>query len=245
MGIDYNSGPSGPDELFKQYSQHTRMERYSNALQSLHNSGNLYACECSRSEIRQLSKSGNYPGTCRLKELDFQNASLSWRVHVPEHTYVSFKTFTHKTVKINVSQAMGDFVVKRRDGIPAYQLASVMDDLELGVNLVVRGEDLRASTAAQLFLAQCLNDQNFPATRFVHHRLITDNSGNKLSKSAGALSLKLLREKHQSPVWIYQETAKSLKLPFQQIQTLDNLKEVFRSAMLQKHGLQTLLEQGG
>ena len=151
----------------------------------------------------------------------------------------------YKNEKINVSQAMGDFVVKRRDGIPAYQLASVMDDLELGVNFVVRGEDLRASTAAQLFLAQCLNDQIFPATRFVHHQLITDNSGNKLSKSAGALSLKLLREKHQSPVWIYQETAKSLKLPFQQIQTLDNLKEVFRSAMLQKHGLQALFEQGG
>jgi len=244
LGIDYDSGPSGPEELFKQYSQQTQMERYSDALQSLRKSGTLYACECSRSEIRQLSKSGNYPGTCRLKELDFQNNKLSWRVHVPEQTYVSFKTFTHKTEKINVSQAMGDFVVKRRDGIPAYQLASVMDDLELGVNFVVRGEDLWASTAAQLFLAQCLNDPVFPATRFVHHRLITDNSGNKLSKSAGALSLKMLREKHQSPVWIYQETAKTLQLPFEGIRTLDNLKEVFRSAMLQKNGLLTLLEQG-
>ncbi|MEC9297193.1 MAG: glutamate--tRNA ligase family protein [SAR324 cluster bacterium] len=245
LGIEYDSGPSGPDELFKQYSQHTRMELYADALQSLAKSGTLYACECSRSKIRQLSINGNYPETCRLKELDLQNDKLSWRVHIPEQTYVSFKTLTYKNEKINVSQAMGDFVVKRRDGIPAYQLASVMDDLELGVNFVVRGEDLRASTAAQLFLAQCLNDQIFPATRFVHHQLITDNSGNKLSKSAGALSLKLLREKHQSPVWIYQETAKSLKLPFQQIQTLDNLKEVFRSTMLQKHGLQALFEQGG
>ena len=244
LGIDYNSGPSGPDELFKQYSQHTRKERYYETLEILRKSGHLFACECSRSKIRQLSNSGNYPGTCRGKDLDLMDENLSWRVHVPDQTYVNFKTITDTCEKINVAQAMGDFIVKRKDGIPAYQLASVVDDLELGVNLVVRGQDLWASTAAQLFLAQCLNDQNFPATRFVHHRLITDNSGAKLSKSAGALSLKVLREKHHTPVWIYQETAKILQLPFEEIRTLDNLKEVFRSAMLQKNGLQTMLVQG-
>ena len=119
-----------------------------------------------------------------------------------------------------------------------------MDDLELGVNLVVRGYDLRSSTGAQLYLAKCLNDSIFPETRFVHHVLQTDDAGDKLSKSKGAHSIQMLREKHRNPTWIYQETAKSLKLPFQQIQTLDNLKEVFRSAMLQKNGLQTLFEQG-
>jgi len=244
LGIDYDSGPSGPDELFKQYSQQLRKERYSDALESLCNSENIYACECSRSEIRRLSPNGNYPGTCRLKELDLMQDNLTWRVHVPEKTYVNFKTFSDKIETINVAQAIGDFVIKRRDGLPAYQLASVMDDLELGVNLVVRGEDLRASTAAQLFLAECLNDQFFPAACFIHHQLINDNSGNKLSKSAGSLSLKMLREKHPSPVWIYQETAKSLSLPFQQIRTLDDLKEVFRNAVQKKDGLEKLLEQG-
>ena len=244
LGIEYDSGPSGPDELYTKYSQQLRKERYCKTLEILRDSGNLFACECSRSEIRQLSRGVNYPGTCLDKNLDFLNENLPWRVHVPDHTFVSLKTLTNKIEKINVTQAMGDFVIKRRDGIPAYQLASVMDDIELGVNFVVRGQDLWASTAAQLFLAQCLNDQNFPATRFVHHRLITDNSGAKLSKSAGALSLKVLREKHHTPVWIYQETAKILQLPFEEIRTLDNLKEVFRSAMLQKNGLQTMLVQG-
>ena len=244
LGIDYDSGPSGPDELFKQYSQQLRRERYSAALEILRNSGILYACECSRSEIRKLSPVGNYPGTCRLKELDLMQDNLPWRVQVPVQTYVRFKTFTDKVEKINVDQVMGDFVIKRRDGLPAYQLASLMDDLELGVNLVVRGEDLRASTVAQLFLAKCLNDQVFPAARFIHHQLINDNSGNKLSKSAGAFSLTSLREKHLSPVWIYQETAKSLRLPFQHIRTLDDLKEVFRNAIQKKDGFENLFKQG-
>ena len=95
-----------------------------------------------------------------------------------------------------------------------------------------------------VFLAQCLNDQVFPAARFIHHQLINDKSGNKLSKSAGAFSLTSLREKHQSPVWIYQETAKSLRLPFQHIQTLDDLKEVFRNAIQKKDGFENLLKQG-
>ena len=139
---------------------------------------------------------------------------------------------------------MADSVIKRRDGLPAYQLASIMDDLELGVNLVVRGEDLRASTAAQVFLAECLSDKVFPAARFIHHQLINDNSGNKLSKSAGAFSLTNLREKYQSPLWIYQETAKSLGLPFKHIRTLDDLKEVFRNAIQKKDGFENLLKQG-
>ena len=244
LGIEYNSGPSGPDELFKQFSQHTRKESYYKTLDILARSGHLFACECTRSEIRQLSSDGNYPGTCRSKGLDFQHDKLNWRVYVPDQTFVSLKTITNKIEKINVSQAMGDFVVKRSDGLPSYQLASVVDDLEFGVNLVVRGSDLYASSAAQLFISKCLNDPIFPAVSFVHHKLITDNFGDKLSKSAGALSLKMLREKHQSPTWIYQETAKKLDLPFEEIRTLDDLKGVFRRSMFEKDSLLTLLEQG-
>ena len=244
LGIDYDSGPSGPDELFKQYSQQLRREKYSAALEIFRNSGNLFACECSRSEIRKLSPGGNYPGTCRLKEIDLLQDNRPWRFHVPEQTFVSFKTFSDKVEKKNLTQAMGDFVIKRRDGLPAYQLTSVIDDIELGVNLVVRGDDLRNSTAAQLFVAQCLNDKIFPAACFVHHQLIKDNSGKKLSKSAGAFSLKKLREKHQSAVWIYQKTAKSLKLPFKHIYSLDDLKEVFRDAVKKKEGLEIMLDQG-
>ena len=244
LGIEFDSGPSGPDELFRQYSQQLRREKYSIALEILRNSGILYACECSRSEIRNLSPAGNYPGTCRLKDLNLMKDNLPWRVTVPEQTYARLKTFTNKVEKISVDKVIGDFLIKRRDGLPAYQIVSLIDDMELGVNLVVRGEDLRASTVAQFFLAHCLNDQFFPIARFVHHQLIKDNSGNKLSKSAGALSLRSIREKKQFPVWIYQETAKSLWLPFKHIQTLSDLKEVFREAMQKKDSFEKLLKQG-
>ena len=243
LGIEYDSGPSGPDELFRQYSQQLRKDRYSAALEILSNSGILYPCECSRSEIRKLSPAGNYPGTCRLKALDLKKDNLPFRVQVPEQTYVRFKTFKNKVEKINVDKVIGDFVIKRRDGLPAYQLVSLIDDLELGVNLVVRGEDLRPSTAAQVFLAQCLNDPVFPTARFIHHQLINDNLGNKLSKSAGAFSLTSLREKCQSPRLIYVETAKMLRLPIEHIRTLDDLKEVFRKAIQKKDGFEILLKQ--
>ena len=96
LGIEYDSGPSGPDGLFKKYSQQLRRERYSKALEILHNSRILYACECSRSEIRQLSPVGNYPATCRLKGLDLTQDNLPWRIQVPEQTYVRYKTFAGK-----------------------------------------------------------------------------------------------------------------------------------------------------
>ena len=243
LGIQYDSGPSGPGELFSIYSQQLRNESYHEALEKLRKSEHLFACECSRAEIRQLSAIGNYQGTCRNKNLDLLQEDLPWRVLVPDHSEVIFKTFSNKHEKINVSQAIGDFVVKRRDGLAAYQLASVIDDLEFGINLVVRGLDLRASTGAQLFLAKCLNDTIFPETRFVHHGLQKDDSGAKLSKSNGSYSLKMLREKHQNPAWIYQETAKSLNIPFEEIQTLDDLKEVFRNIMILKDGPITIIDQ--
>jgi glutamyl-tRNA synthetase len=242
LGIKYDSGPSGPDELFSKFSQRLRLELYHESLELLRKSGHMFACECSRSEIRQISSNENYPGTCRNKKLNLVKGNQTWRILVPVQTLVCLKTFTNKIEKIDVSREMADFVIKRRDGLPAYQLASIMDDLELGVNLVVRGYDLRSSTGAQLYLAKCLNDSIFPETRFVHHVLQTDDAGDKLSKSKGAHSIQMLREKHRNPTWIYQETAKSLNLPFEEIQTLEDLKEVFRSIMILKDGPNSILD---
>jgi hypothetical protein len=82
-----------------------------------------------------------------------------------------------------------------------------------------------------------------PAIRFVHHFLQNDDSGNKLSKTKGAHSLKMMKSKHKKPTWIYQETAKSLNLPFQEIRTFDDLKETFQSAMVLKDGQIKLLDR--
>jgi glutamyl-tRNA synthetase len=108
---------------------------------------------------------------------------------------------------------MGDFVVRRRNGLPAYQVASLADDLHYGINLVVRGVDLLPSTAAQLFLAGQLPPNAFPKAVFYHHPLLKDEGGQKLSKSAGSASLLALREQLPGPAPVYQALAGALRLP--------------------------------
>src|SRR5437879_13356539 len=98
---------------------------------------------------------------------------------------------------------MRKFIVKRKDGLPAYQLASVVDDLFYGVNLVVRGEDLWPSTLAPHVLAKALRRDNFHNITFYHHPLLKETSGKKLSKSAGSTAVHYLRENGKTPADIY------------------------------------------
>ena len=237
LGIDYHFGPSGPDDLYSRFSQQLRKDRYFNAIGVLQKTGNLFACECSRSKIRNSSASKIYPGTCRNKKLNFVKQNQTWRVIVPEKTFVFYKTLTNNKKKIDLTTGIGDFVIRRRDGLPAYQIASLMDDIEMSVNLIVRGADLISSTGAQLLLAKCLNDSFFPAAHFVHHMLMKNESGKKLSKSSGNHSLKLLRNKYNSPTIVYQQSAEILDLPFEDIQTLQDLIEVFRTEMIKRKNL--------
>ena len=156
---------------------------------------------------------------------------------VPENSYVCYSTLTNKKKGIDLTTGIGDFVIRRRDGLPAYQIASLIDDIEMGVNLIVSGSDLITSTGAQLLLAKCLDDSFFPSSYFVHHKLMKNESGKKLSKSSGNQSLKFLRNKHNSPTIVYQQSAKILDLPFEDIQTIQDLKEVFRAEMIQRKSL--------
>ena len=237
LGIDYHFGPSGPDDLYSRFSQQLRKDSYFNAIEVLQKAGHLFACECSRSKIRNSSASKIYPGTCKNKNLNIIKQNQTWRVIVPEKTFVFYKTLTNNNKKIDLTTGIGDFVIRRRDGLPAYQIASLMDDIEMGINLVVRGADLIGSTGAQLFLAKCLNDPFFPAAHFVHHMLMKNESGKKLSKSSGNHSLKFLRYKYNTPTIVYQQSAKILDLPFEDIQTLQDLKEVFRAEMIKRKNL--------
>ena len=234
LGIEYHFGPSGPDELYSSFSQQLRKYRYFFAIEVLQKAGHLLACECSRSKIRKFSASKIYPGTCRNKNLNFFKENQTWRVIVPENTFVHFSSLTNNKNEINLTTAVGEFVIRRRDGLPAYQIASLMDDIEMRVNLVVRGADLISSTGAQLFLAKCLNDSFFPAAHFVHHKLMKNESGEKLSKSSGHHSLKFLRNKYKSPTIVYQQSAEILNLPFEDILTLQDLIEVFGREMARR-----------
>jgi glutamyl-tRNA synthetase len=99
-------------------------------------------------------------------------------VHVPIGTTISVND-----VKIHLDLELGDFVIWRRDDLPAYQLVSVIEDRDLGTTHIVRGADLLTSTAAQIFIASSLGADNVVTANYVHHSLLADASGVKLSKS--------------------------------------------------------------
>ena len=123
----------------------------------------------------------------------------NWRVYTNTSDVILIRDLFEGDQKCTLPAAMRYFVVRKKDNDPAYQLASVMDDLHYGVDLVVRGEDLWDSTLAQLYLAGILSSGNFLNATFYHHPLIKQYNGAKLSKSAGDTSIQLLRRMGKSP----------------------------------------------
>lgn len=189
LGLDWDLGPEGPDEQERTYRQGLRIPRYEAMLDTLRDRGRLFACRCSRNDIRQESEDGQYPGTCRSLGLSFGTGDVSWRIRTPEGDSVEFQDVWLGKQRIDLYAGMRDFVVRRRDGLPAYQVASLCDDVDYGINFILRGEDLLDSTAAQCFLAKEASIAGFRELIFCHHPLVLDESGQKLSKSAGSMAL--------------------------------------------------------
>lgn len=205
LGLDWDEGPRSPEAFERHWSQHRRLPLYHALLERLLQSGLVFPCGKSR---RELAPYGDqYPPQFRKQGLRLDDPEVSWRIATPP------------------GFPMPDFVVRRRDGLPAYQVASVADDLLFGVTHAIRGSDLEPSTAAQQWLATVLADQeaapqaaalpwaDFAQLRFLHHPLLLDAAGLKLSKSAGATSLKNLRETGVGPAVVFQQTAHLLLLP--------------------------------
>lgn len=179
LGIQYNEGPNDLTELEQSWSQRYRLPLYNQALQQLADTGAVFACTCSRTEWAGC--------LCAAKHLSLSTPGAAWRLHTNDDVLtVNEWSGTKQT---SLPSAMKNFIVRKRDGLPAYQLCSVIDDVHFGVDLIVRGEDLWASTLAQLHLATVLQRSSFPETCFVHHPLLTNDDGTKLSKSAGNYSV--------------------------------------------------------
>lgn len=167
LGIDWQLGPRDPNDLDANHSLQRRTEYYRAELWAAAGRGlELYACRCSRSQLGG-PPTGGCPGGCRQASLEYVAGETALRAHVPVH----------------VCPEIGDAVLWRRDDLPAYHLASVVEDRDLGVTHVVRGDDLRASTAIQLFLAPYLDAVGLTRAHVLHHALLTDADGAKLSKS--------------------------------------------------------------
>jgi glutamyl-tRNA synthetase len=225
LGLTWEEGPSGPGDFSRHHSQLLRRERYRAMLDELASQAALFPCACSRKEIREQSASGLYPGTCReRREIPLGEHAI--RIVVPAETVIQVGT---KAVALGA--LMGDFVLWRRDDQPAYQLASLADDLDDRITTIVRGADLLASTAAQLFLATALGATGAPfrAIAFRHHPLIPGEGGQKLSKSDNALSLQAMREAGVTQARIYQATARVLDLNPFAIESLADLLAAYRA----------------
>lgn len=199
LGITWDEGPSGPDDLLTQWSQRFRVRRYLDLADALRGKGVLYGCTCGRSMFRGQAPDGRYPGTCREKGLPMDAPDTAWRYRVEGSTKVSVPAVLGTALSVDLAVAMGDPVLRTRHGLPAYQLASLADDEDHAVTFVVRGQDLMPSTACQVHLAHLLALPGFQRVRFLHHPLVCDAQGRKLSKSEGATSLRAVRESGQGP----------------------------------------------
>jgi glutamyl/glutaminyl-tRNA synthetase len=178
MGIDWTIGPRDVNEFEEAWSQRSRTDYYRRQLTAAIDAGlPVYACTCSRTR-QQGPATGGCAGRCRTRDLGHEPGVTALRVAVDTGTEVSLGDMT-----IPLDVDMGDFIVWRRDDLPAYQLISVVEDRDLGVTHIVRGEDLLISSATQIHLAPWLGADNVVRATYRHHGLVTDTSGAKLSKS--------------------------------------------------------------
>ena len=195
LEITCDDGPRNMPDYETNWSQLHRMTIYTNALQQLKLSGEIFACQCSRTQIPTC--------TCRDRSIPLDTENVNWRLHTNHEREFSVTTLNNGIIQTKLPAEMKDFVVKKKDGYPAYQLTSMVDDLHFGIDLIVRGEDLWPSTIAQHYLADVLGLPAFKEITFHHHPLIMEKDDKKLSKSAGATSIKYLRKQRKTAAEVY------------------------------------------
>lgn len=163
--------------------QSQRLAAYESALAQLQQHHQVYACSCSRSQLAQiqpdLQGQTPYPGWCRHKNLS-SDGEVALRVKVGDQP-LCFTDRVHGRYCQNLQAFCGDFVIRRKDGLFAYQIAVVIDDADAGITHVVRGDDLIDSTPRQIHLQQLLG---LPTPRYAHIPLVLDRDGDKFSKSS-------------------------------------------------------------
>lgn len=201
LDIPWHEGPKDAADFETHFSQRHRLPLYEKALERLVATGLVYACDCSRKQISE-QYGGVYPGTCRRKGIPLDTPDVSWRIDTENAASIGVKQLDGSFVYTVLPPEMQHFVVRKKDGFPAYQLTSLVDDLYFGIDLIVRGEDLFPSTLAQLFLAALLREDKFLGVTFYHHGLLKDGD-RKLSKSAGDGSIRHLRKSGYNSKEVY------------------------------------------
>jgi glutamyl/glutaminyl-tRNA synthetase len=209
LGLNWDEGPDvgGPHAP---YAQSRRRAHYLAAWRGLLAGGWIYPCRCTRKDLARAAEAPHesgpaderpYPGTCRPQAvarapLVESPSGVSWRFRVPDGEAVSFADGRQGAQSFTAGRDFGDFLVWRKDDVPGYQLAVVVDDALMRVTEVVRGTDLLLSAARQMLLQRALG---YETPDYYHCELVTDEHGERLSKRHGALSLRALRAAGVSP----------------------------------------------
>ena len=210
LGLHWTEGPDCGGSCAP-YSQSERRAHYLSAWKELRDAGAIYPCACSRKDLAQAATAPNdaddepiYPGTCRSRADASQFAApvgVNWRFRVPDGQEISFADQHMGPQRFVAGRDFGDFVVWRRDDVPAYQLAVVVDDAAMQITEVVRGEDLLKSTARQILLCRALG-MSIPA--YYHCDLVRNKNGMRLAKRHDALSIRHLRDSGWTPQQVLQ-----------------------------------------
>ena len=164
--------------------QSSRGAAYAQALEALRGADAVFACSCSRRDVELAGGGPRYPGTCRMRQ-PAEGRAAAWRLRVDNAPIEVLDRASGRIVQRLESQ-IGDFVLRRADGLWAYQLAVVVDDAEQAITDLVRGADLLDNTPRQIWLQRRLG---LPTPRYLHVPVLTNDQGEKLSKQTGARPL--------------------------------------------------------
>ncbi|TNE81381.1 MAG: hypothetical protein EP332_04475 [Bacteroidetes bacterium] len=187
IGLDWDHGPQNAQEQEQYFSQVLQLDSYHHALQHLEEQALLFPCACSRSEVQERNGANFYRGFC-LRNPPNEPADTCLRFKAAADTPLALRT-PHGKEFLTLDDEEAFPIVQRKDKLPAYQLASVVDDIRYGTNLIVRGQDLWQSSKVQVLIAKALPANHFGETCFIHHLQLDDEQGQKLSKSHESPSL--------------------------------------------------------
>lgn len=211
LGLDWDYGPKcGADiDAEPAFSQSSRTKTYQDALEALHARGLVYPCYCTRKELRDIAGAPHvddagapYPGICRnLSAADrerFEAAGRrpAMRLFCPEKSAWLMEDAIQGKRSMTLADCGGDFALRRSDGVFAYQLAVVVDDIGMGITQVIRGMDILTSTPRQMYLYSLCG---VSPPRYAHLPLLTDCEGGRLAKRHASLTLGALREAGVQP----------------------------------------------
>lgn len=201
LGIEWQEGPD-VGGAYAPYRQSERRSFYLDAWRRLRDAGFIYPCNCSRRDLAQAATAPNdvddepiYPGRCRSRtdaSTFSEPRGVNWRFRVPDGDEIHFADLRLGPQSFGAGSEFGDFVVWRRDDVPAYQLAVVVDDAAMNITEVVRGADLLKSTARQILLQRALN---YLTPAYFHCDLVRDDTGQRMAKRHDAASIRSLRER--------------------------------------------------